>query len=97
MTDNINTTKAPLVSICIPTYNGEKYLEEALISALNQTYQNIEIVISDDNAEKRLVGEAIKLISDNQKKKTLSENIAKMAERDADIRIAREVLKLIEK
>jgi len=55
------------------------------------------IVVSDDNAEKRLVGEAIKLVYDNQKKKTLSENIAKMAERDADIRIAREVLKLIEK
>jgi UDP-N-acetylglucosamine:LPS N-acetylglucosamine transferase len=53
------------------------------------------IVISDITAEKMLVGEAIKLVSDVQKKKTLSENIAKMAERDADIRIAREVLKLI--
>lgn len=50
MTNKKNIPKAPLVSICIPTYNGEKYLEEALISALNQTYQNIEIVISDDNS-----------------------------------------------
>lgn len=38
----------PLVSICIPTYNGEKYIEEAVWSALNQTYKNIEIIISDD-------------------------------------------------
>jgi UDP-N-acetylglucosamine--N-acetylmuramyl-(pentapeptide) pyrophosphoryl-undecaprenol N-acetylglucosamine transferase len=66
-------------------------------NAMALAEKDAAIVISDDNAEKRLVGEAIKLISDNQKKKTLSENIAKMAERDADIRIAREVLKLIEK
>lgn len=40
----------PLVSICIPTYNGEKYIEEALISAINQTYSNLEIIVSDDNS-----------------------------------------------
>ena len=39
-----------LVSICIPTYNGEKYIKEAINSALNQTYENIEIIISDDNS-----------------------------------------------
>jgi glycosyltransferase involved in cell wall biosynthesis len=50
MSGKNNSPKAPLVSICIPTYNGEKYLEEALISALNQTYHNIEIIISDDNS-----------------------------------------------
>lgn len=38
----------PLVSICIPTYNGEKFIAEALCSAINQTYRNIEIIISDD-------------------------------------------------
>lgn len=38
----------PLVSICIPTFNGEKYIEEALKSAINQTYTNLEIIISDD-------------------------------------------------
>lgn len=55
------------------------------------------IVISDENASKLLVREAIRLASDNPGKKTLSENIARMAERDSDMRIAREVLKLIEK
>lgn len=39
-----------LVSICIPTYNGEKYLREALYSVKTQTYQNIEVIISDDNS-----------------------------------------------
>lgn len=40
----------PLVSICIPTYNGSQLLREAIASALNQTYPFIEIVISDDNS-----------------------------------------------
>lgn len=38
----------PLVSICIPTYNGEKFLEVCLDSAIHQSYHNIEIIISDD-------------------------------------------------
>jgi glycosyltransferase involved in cell wall biosynthesis len=37
-----------LVSICIPLYNGEKYLEQCLNSAINQTYKNIEILLVDD-------------------------------------------------
>lgn len=39
-----------LISICIPTFNGEKYLQEALDSVKSQTYQNIEVIISDDNS-----------------------------------------------
>ncbi|MBD8084307.1 glycosyltransferase family 2 protein [Chryseobacterium caseinilyticum] len=38
----------PLISICIPTYNGEKYLQQALASVTAQTYKNIEVIISDD-------------------------------------------------
>jgi len=37
-----------LVSICIPTYNSEKYIERTLKSIINQTYQNIEIIVSDN-------------------------------------------------
>lgn len=40
--------KPPLVSICIPTYNGERFIAEALESAMAQTYPNIEVIVSDD-------------------------------------------------
>ena len=40
----------PLISICIPTYNRSKFIGEAIDSALNQTYQNYEIIIVDDGS-----------------------------------------------
>jgi len=40
-----------LISVVICTYNGEKYLEEQLLSIMNQSYQNIEIIISDDGSK----------------------------------------------
>lgn len=38
----------PLVSICIPTFNGAQFITKALDSAISQTYTNLEIIISDD-------------------------------------------------
>lgn len=38
----------PLVSVIIPTYNGEQYIEEALCSVLKQDYPNMEILTIDD-------------------------------------------------
>jgi glycosyltransferase involved in cell wall biosynthesis len=46
----IPSSEQPLVSILIPAYNQTNYLKEALESALNQTYSNIEIVIGDDSS-----------------------------------------------
>lgn len=39
-----------LVSIFIPVYNGEEYLNETIQSILNQTYSNIEILLVDDSS-----------------------------------------------
>ena len=38
----------PKVSIGLPVYNGENYIEEAIQSVLKQTYTNFELVISDN-------------------------------------------------
>lgn len=38
----------PLISILLCTYNGAAYLEEQIQSILQQTYTNIEVIISDD-------------------------------------------------
>jgi glycosyltransferase involved in cell wall biosynthesis len=37
-----------LVSVIIPLYNGEKYIRETILSALEQTYKNLEIIVVDD-------------------------------------------------
>ncbi|CAL65544.1 glycosyltransferase family 2 protein [Christiangramia forsetii] len=41
----------PLVSIIIPCYNNTQYIIEAINSAVNQTYQNIEIIVVDDGSD----------------------------------------------
>jgi glycosyltransferase involved in cell wall biosynthesis len=41
-------TPIPIVSIGMPVYNGEKYLEQMLASLLNQSLKNFELTISDN-------------------------------------------------
>ncbi|MFK7777457.1 MAG: glycosyltransferase family A protein [Gimesia sp.] len=39
-----------LVSILIPCYNGEKFVAEAIESALGQTHSNVEVIVVDDGS-----------------------------------------------
>ena len=55
----------PLVSICIPVYNGELYILKTLSSALNQTYKNLEIIIFD-NCSTDKTAEIIKTFKDSR-------------------------------
>lgn len=45
----------PLVSICIPTYNGDKYLVECLESCINQSFKEYEIIICDDGSSDKSI------------------------------------------
>lgn len=40
----------PLISVIVPAYNGEKYVERCVSALLGQTYQNLEIVLVDDGS-----------------------------------------------
>ncbi|WP_158258962.1 glycosyltransferase [Photobacterium sp. NCIMB 13483] len=39
-----------LVSVIVPVYNGEKHVELALLSIINQTYKNLEIIVVNDGS-----------------------------------------------
>jgi O-antigen biosynthesis protein len=55
----------PLVSVLIPSYNHENFIAEAIHSVLNQTYQNFEIIITDDCSNDKSLNE-IKKIKDDR-------------------------------
>jgi glycosyltransferase involved in cell wall biosynthesis len=44
----------PLVSVGLFVYNGERFIEEALQSTLNQTFTDFELIISDNASTRRL-------------------------------------------
>lgn len=40
----------PLISIIVPVYNVEKYIDDCVKSIINQTYKNLEIILVDDGS-----------------------------------------------
>ena len=53
----------PLVSVCVPVYNHEKFVEECLQSIINQSYKKIELIVIDDGSRDGSAEVISKLIS----------------------------------
>ncbi|MFA5370483.1 MAG: glycosyltransferase [Sideroxydans sp.] len=57
-------TDSPLVTVLLLCYNQERYIEEALVSALEQDYANLQVVVTDD-ASKDATQQVLREIAKN--------------------------------
>ena len=55
-----------LVSVIVPVYNSEKYIEESILSICRQTYKQIEIVIVDDGSTDRSIEIASEILKTHE-------------------------------
>lgn len=79
----------PLVSIVVPIYNVEKYLELCLLSIQNQTYQNLEIICVNDGSPDNSVQIAERFSAEDPRFKVhTQENGGLSAARNTGIRLA---------
>lgn len=64
----------PLISVLLPAYNAEPYIEESVRSILNQTYTNFEFIIINNGSTDR-TGEIIENIKDPRIRFFSNENL----------------------
>lgn len=64
----MNQENSPLVTAVIPVYNHEKYVVESIRSILNQTYQNIELIVLNDGSKDRSHEMILPLVEECQRR-----------------------------
>lgn len=76
------------ISVIIPIYNVEKYIEQCLISVLKQTYENLEIILVNDGTKDSSMKVIEKYLSDPRIKVINKENGGLSSARNAGLEIA---------
>ena len=77
---NINN-QLPYFCICLPTYNMEKYIQSTILSILNQSFQDFEIVIVDDYSNDNTLNILNKIKNNKIKIISHSKNLGVLASR----------------
>jgi len=78
----------PLVSVIIPVYNGEKFLEEAIRSVIDQDYSSWELLIVDDGSTDTTASIAGKFAADIRVKYYFQDNAGVSSARNNGVRNA---------
>ena len=66
--------KYPFLSICIPIYNGDKYIEKSILSIINQSFQNFEIIIINDFSNDNTIHIIKKMQKEDNRIKLINHN-----------------------
>lgn len=81
MQENNSYSNMPLLSIVIACYNDAEYIEQAVTSALSQTYSNKEVIVVDDGSNqetkavlKKLESKLTKLITQENQGQSIARN-----------------------
>ena len=67
----------PYISVCIPALNMNKYIERTILSILNQSFQDYEIIIVNDNSKDDTVNIIKRLQLEDKRIKLINHNINK--------------------
>lgn len=81
--------KEPLVSVIIPCYNVSNYIAQALMSIINQTYTNLEILVVDDASTDNTLEVVKEIIDDRVKIIEYKENTKKIGAVNSVLNLAK--------
>ena len=64
----MSSLEQPLVSVVIPCYNHENFVQDCIQSVLDQTYQNIELIIIDDGSKDNSISKIEEMVEKCEKR-----------------------------